>query len=342
MINFNLDSCLPFPFVGLFGCNLPEPASGLYVNDLEGINIIRVSQLTDSENPNIKTKFKSIYRKTSSEFFQDIITGLDYDNLEFNSSSDGLSFLGEYGTTSDDCEEYDEIGFLVSKNYCDPLAILNVSDISFITCESFDFTVEIREKGIVTKSIQVKTNAGLVNKVRIDYSTFADEFELVLNICGQSIYNRSSCGSTANSCIDYECKCFKVQPIHKLVGEEIFSNSLFNGIKISGACICDPVTLICKYANQLAVPFRYKLGIAIIEDALNSDNITPLTTANKEYNIQLLKSWMGMRDPVSGVYMAGKYPQSLKNVLKFISKAGKKINSDCIVCTGLRYQPEVY
>ena len=339
MINFNLDSCLPFPFVGLFGCNLPEPISGLYVNDLEGINITRVSQLTDPEGPTVKSKFKSIYRRARSEFYQDIITGLDYDQLEFNATSEGIYFLGKEATITDECEHYEEIGYTVKKNLCDPLAVLHASDISFITCDTFDFYVEVRERGVVVKQIEVKAIADLITNVNIDYSTYADQFQIVLVLCGQSIYNGSkSCYANCN----YECRCFTAQPIIKELGSEVFENVSFNGIKISGACICDPVTLICKYSGQLAVPFRYKLGIAIIEDALNSDNIMPLTTSSREANIQLLKSWTGTIDPMTGRWLYGKYPQSLKNTLKFIAKAGKQINSDCISCTGVKFQREVY
>ena len=102
------------------------------------------------------------------------------------------------------------------------------------------------------------------------------------------------------------------------------------------------MALICRYAGQLAVPYRYKLGIAILEDALNSDTVSKFTTANRASNIELMKSWTGFYDSVLGRWVAGKYTRSLNSVVKFIAKEAGKSRSECIVCTGLVYQSEVY
>lgn len=342
MLNFNLDSCLPYPFVGLFGCEEQTPTSGLFVNDLEGINIIRVSQLTEPEAPTVSTKFKSIYRRALSEFYQDIITGLDYEYLEFNSGLTSMRFIGEIGDTTT-CFEADEIGYEITRNLKDPLSLLQVGQIKFIPCGlTFGFSVLIRENGVITKQILHQAIPNVVNTINIDYSTYADSFTIVLRICGESILDSNTSNCYTDDNCGYSCECFTARGIYKQVGSETFEYLNNIGIEISGNCVCDPTALICKYAQQLAVPFRYKLGIAIIEDALNSDNITPLTTGSRESNIQLLKSWQGFTDPISYRWVAGKYPQSLKNVLKFISKSAHSINSDCLICTGLKYQAEVY
>jgi hypothetical protein len=346
MKNFSLDSCFPYPFVGLFGCStIPAPSTGLYVNDLEGINTIRVSQLTDLENPLIAVKFKSIYRRALTEFYQDIITNLDYDNIEFNSSAEAMTFLGELGESSD-CAGISEIGYRITKNKSDHLQILNVGSISFIPAVQFNLTVEIREQGVVTKTVNLITTAGLVNNIELNYSTYANTFEVVLIINENEIFNVpcNSCITYNDNCgcLAYECPCFYAQPITKEVGLSAFVNSGANGIKICGACICDPVALICKYANQLAIPFRYKLGIAILEDALNSDNVTPLTTSSRDSIKDLLKTWVGLVDPLTGRWIYGKYNMTMKNTIKFISKMATKLHSNCIVCTGVRYQNEIY
>lgn len=336
---------MPYPFVGLSGCNIEAPASGLYVNDLEGINTAKLSELTDAEAPRLNDKFKAIDRTAKPDFFNDLLAAIDFQSIEFGSTKQSIKTVGEVG---DDvaCEQPEEVGVRIRRNVCDHLTLLHTSEIEFIPCSEYLLTIEVREFGTVKKTIQHKTLSGCVNRVRIDYSSLSDTYDIVLKLCGQeildSVCNSCSCYHSDYKCHTYECSCFFADPLIKRTGLSILETVNHNGVRVTGACLCDPTALICKYANQLAVPYKYKLGIAILEEAIYNDKLTWFSAGSKDQNIQLLRTWRGFTDVKTGRFVSGKYTQALKNVSKFISKAATHVKSDCIVCTGTQFQPIVY
>lgn len=342
MQNFSLDRCFEYPFVGLYGCNLPDPVSGLYVNDLPGISIKRFSELTDAESPRIKDKFKAIHRQALQGFFFDLDTS--FKDVEFDSTDGPLVTVGQLGELQG-CIDYSEIGYRVHKrNKHDPFLLLHIADITFNVCADSDVKVTVYDQGEATYTKLHQVKAGAPVTLNIDYATQSNSVEVVVG-CDVPILDEvcnSCCGYCDDTdCMGYYCPCFVAEPIMKATGTSIFTSVSSNGMKISGACLCDPTTIYCKYRKQLAVPFQYRLGIEILEDAMHSDNITPLTTCGQKSIAALMRSWVGFKDK-DGRWIPGKYTTSKNRVIKYISNTLHKSNSACINCTGVHYQKEVY
>lgn len=330
------DSCFKYPFVGLREyCEEGNTSNTLiFINDLEGISLLRLSNLLNAESTKIEILYQKLYDRVLDEFFIDLLTSMSEVNIHsMHEMYYPIGYLG-YGTGY----IADVLTFTLKYRYTDAFYRYSVRDISFITSDVGTVVdINVVESFGIVKTITHTTTLGL-NTIIVDYSS-SSSFDVVIDFKGITILNGNI--NNRKKCIEYYTCCFNDLYVD-IDHDGITLDQKDAGVLLNISRNCDIFAILCMFKQVLATPFRYRLGIAILEEALNSDNINRLTTSHRDSIISLLGNWVGTVDVVTGRNLEGKYPIFLNKAIKHMSKELLKIKSRCINCDGLKYVKEVY
>jgi len=319
-------------YIGLRGCGAAVPPSGLYVNDLPGISLKQLVNLTNEEETTYVQLWDVIQKRAMNRFSLDVREAMGK-YYKLNSLMQGVN-LGKQldGPLSRPSQEF--IGFTIelidnaTYEYApSPLASIHIQEILFYASENINgaiFKIYDISTGteLMTKTVNLITgwntipinttfhNNYSVNSWRIgcfyfDTQDLPDIYSLQLPTNHQ-----------IPGCCDIRVRgaLASVIPIDDSI--EFTSNSY--GLTGTFSIVCSWDAVICQNKTLFSRAFWYLCGIELLTEQLYSTKLNLFTTTNLQRAKELREEYQV------------EYAKSLEQVA-----GGFKLNCDCCIdCAG--------
>jgi hypothetical protein len=320
-------NCIENNFIGLKNNCLgnTESESGLYVNQIPGLNISMIEKITDAEVVQAQDLFNEIHDAAVKEVKMDF---LDAMAEEFNFSS--VSSVSVYGTHAEDFmpEEDLRVGIEIEKfddhdvftkpfiNYISINLEEPVAGV-VITLETNNNTITFTQdmtKGI--NKVFIEEYCDLVSRIYVDASNLKmSKNDISPNTNhNEGFYIRTY--SETNGAINYY--------------------NTERSIAISVSNKCDTESFVCLYKQELAMPILYKIGMLLCTEFLISNRTNALVRNSKEEYAMILAELRGGVDSVTQFSHEGKYPLALERAVRMVKSSLSGVRSKCILCEQLK------
>ena len=307
-------------YIGLRGCGAAVPPSGLYVNDLPGISLKQLVNLTNEEETSYLQLWSMIQQRAQNRFSLDVREAMGK-HYRMKSMLQGINLgnqIGEFNTAIAPPTR-SQWGFTIelieTSNYeyvPSPLASVHVQELRFyseITVSGIPFSIYdmntglrlfYKEINLVSgwNSIPVHTtfhNNYAVNSWSIfcafSYTDYADDF-YSLDIP----FNH-----TIPGCCDVRIRGAKAEPF-STIGQDAVRDFEYtsNTYGLSGtfSIVCSWDAVICQNKTLFSRAFWYLTGIELLTETLYSTKLNLFTTVNlqrieklrEEYQVEYMKS----------------------------------------------------
>ncbi|MGV6816116.1 MAG: hypothetical protein ACWA44_02465 [Thiotrichales bacterium] len=304
----------------------------LHVNDLPGVTFNRFADVATSEDVSGKETFQRLRRVAALQVVEDFKSHLK-SRKRVNIVSE-VSHYESGGFHKDDFYPVNDL--YVGKEFYSPAGGQPVRQrldwIEIKTKEATNKTIYITADGATYHKQKVILQAG-VNRIPI--GIIGDVIRVYVSICDLQLakQNGSLCGCHLHrgncSCTG---SCGYEKSIESTDGES-FVNGSIDPFRFRVSCVCDPDSIICNYAEVLAQPMWYKLGVLLMEEVIYSDSKSFLIRNGKKNAERWLASVMGTEDPETGFKNKSKYWKSIANATNQVIESLK--SSPCVDCRGL-------
>jgi hypothetical protein len=290
-------------------CNETEPSSGLWIQDLEGINLSVANAATDNETisgitlieekitfaqnaiaATIRNQMASKVRAGS--ILQNDTVGFYRDNLRVVSAEAGKLKGIRVKITN-----HSYLEFFLSRLF------LKLEDAVTTNVYVYDLLSDTLLDTISITTVAKKATPVLVNK-----SYLTNKQRLHLFICYDSsvsdtyetTLNNASCSNCTGS--DYSNKYISfsgcsMDSSDQKIDSNLTSISGSNGMSLEYSLNCSIEPFICNMGNQLAWPLLHKVGAEIMKELIASRRLNSVVTIDKATNEML-------RDKFEAEYMA--------------------------------------
>jgi hypothetical protein len=263
-------------FIGVRGlCTEDPPTSGLYINDLPGIQTSMLEMFSSSENDSFESVWNKVYNRTIDNFLADVINMMPVDmkasqileDVSVGQSKDDKTAI----TTSN---EYRGVYIYASgSTYLKGI----VSAVSYYaeTGGSVTFKVFDAQDGTELSS-KTKTLVAGWNQIVINTSANARGDRLSLFVCYDG--NGLDTQETSDTVFRGDAESFSQAYGAKVaIGTTPIEDNLTNegetyGIVVHYQMICAVDQFVCRNAHRLATAIRIKAGIELLmEVIMNSE-----------------------------------------------------------------------
>lgn len=294
--------------IGLRGsCDCANPISGLFVNDLPGITLRRLSKTANEEHTRGETYFKRLHQEAANEVALLFQTKIG-EYFMFNHILD-RKVVGKVG---EDFPDYPvQHGFEINCWNQEKYISTHIESICFRAKN------EGKAKLWIHTDCQQEEHDIIVtcgrNEFKLD-TKIQGTGHIILDPCIW-IADKVDCACGGNCGCDYSCGNFNIVPI-KRESEYKDPKSAWKrggqGVQLVATVRADDTDLMCQFARDLAPAIRLMIGIKLMEEALVSDNISPLIRNGKEDAERLLVLWRGGVNAITGFEEKSKFNQLLQ------------------------------
>jgi len=318
-------------FIGIGGCGVEEPLSGLLINDLAGISLKSIAAFTDAEMDTYKKVYEAVQKRAIAKFSNDIQkffeSKIRLKNVKqsvnigsvigTNITSAAAQFRGftsdlTYGTRRLTGSQYHS-HYIQSLSYYSDTVIsdfsLQVIDVQrAIVLDTFTFDVVVGwntvqvEKRYQTNILKVCYDATLIDSVehQIPNSYLWNWIDLACTFgyCGASLYGSND--------------------TDKFSKERQGINNSF-GVSAIMSIVCTYDNIVCNNLNYWKLPFWYLLGIEMLTECLYSERLNKYTTVDRDLAVSLRAEYQA------------EYQEAMDNCIK-----GYIVDTSdgCVECTG--------
>lgn len=268
-----------------------------FVNDLPGVSVKKLANVSDSDYLNAVDLFQKLCRSAEITVKNDFITELSK-KKKINHAYDHVSKT-LYGSAV----EPNTVGYFRFENISlEPFTKLFIKSVSVLFTINTDIQLTINDGGTITTQTFNITKG--INTLVIDklFDSPTGSIEFTASSWETGLTGQSCCSPCGNANFTY--------------------NIGFNSyMKV------DTDALICTYSNQLEYPFWWQFGIKLMWEILNTDRVNYLVESNKAQAKENIGNWANtsMSEP-------GEYWSALRNL---VSGIDFKINSE-VECSGVR------
>tara|TARA_Y100000361_G_C11162000_1_gene348094 strand:+ start:25350 stop:26285 length:936 start_codon:yes stop_codon:yes gene_type:complete len=295
-------------------CQGDSSSSGLYVEDLEGINIKTAAQIADNRYQSgidliAKKKdfaVKAIVNDIRSQFLPYFRTNSIVDELK----------VGTYKDTTLTPSPFARGIQIKTRN--SKLLKIRVSTIE-IRLADFNYTgiLDIID-GTNKTSYDFETDNEGVALIEVNYLSSENEIQVVIedpNIKPIDAYVKKGCN----------CYTRRSEFLHATGYKDGDKASSTFGLSVQFLAECDNEKLICLISNQLGFPILYKTGIEIVKEWIASDRLNPVTIIDDGTEEFLLENF------------ENEYKKQLNLLIETLPKLMNHLDDVCVVCVGNHY-----
>lgn len=308
-----LTSCFE-NYIGVKCLTQSTPKSGLWINDLEGINLRFASDVADSGYLSGLQLLEEKIR-FATELVLSEISGYTSPFFRINSVLDEL-FIGEYLTGYTAPDAFDKGVKLTTKN--SRMIRIKVNRIKIKIQEAnLDYFVKISD-GINATLFPFKTDANGEAEIFPNYLSTSAEIYVTLD---------NSTINPAITNVKQGCSCFSKSSQYLLAngwGGSGVSTSSF-GLEVQANAECSMNELACVIAQQLRFPILYKSGLEIVKEAKASDRLNSVTLLDDEKIDFLIEEF------------STQYKLHFQNVVQTLPELLKRIDDICVICNQSRW-----
>ena len=303
-----------YNFIGVKCLTTGTPTSGLYINDLEGLNLKYAANIADSDYIS-GLQFLNDKIQFATKLVISDLTRYSLPYFRINSVVDELS-VGDWGNTNLAPQSADRGVHLQIKR--SRMLRINVSNIKINTGNSFITSDVYIEDGINTTNYSFTTDASGDAEINLNFtSTTQDVY----------IYMDNTSINVNNSSIKTGCGCSSKSGQYLSAygwNGSGNSNSTY-GLKVQATAVCDNDEFACVLGPKLGLPILYRSGIEILHEAVATDRLNSLTLLDTDKINFLLENW------------TAEYDKQMKMLIESLPQLLRRIDECCIVCNQNRY-----
>jgi hypothetical protein len=307
-----LPSCLD-NFIGV-KCLSANPKSGLWINDLEGINIRMAADIADSGYiSGLQLLEQKI--KFASELVIQELSGFLLPYFRVNSIIDEM-LVGDFNSNYLAPSPNDRGIKAIVKNT--RMMRVFVGEVKIrIQQANITHSFEIID-GLNSTSFSFDTDANGEASVFANYISSNREIYIVMD---------NTAINPADTDVKSGCSCSSKSSQFMLVngwnGSGVGNNSY--GIKAQLTAECKIDEMICIIAQQLRFPILYKAGLEIVKEAKATDRLNSVTLLDN--------------DKINFLYeeFTNQYNNHMKLVVNQLPELMKRIDDICVICNQSRY-----
>mgnify|MGYP003109177124 CR=1 FL=1 len=295
-------------------CQGDQSSSGLYIEDLEGINLKTAAQIADS-------RYQSgldLIAKKKDFAIKAIVNDVRASLLPYyrtNTVVDELQ-VGEFKTTSLSTSPLRR-GLKVKTRSSNLLKVR----IQWIEVQIVETKKKVNiyvQDGSTNHLFEVETdNDGFA---RINVDLLSETKEVVVYIQDDTI-------TPFDAYVKNGCNCYtkRSEFLHSTGFKSGETASSTFGLSVQALAECDNEALICLLSNQLGFAILYKTGIEIVKEWIASDRLNPVTIIDDGTEEFLLDNF------------EREYKKQLSLLQTSISRLLNNIDEICVVCSGNHY-----
>jgi hypothetical protein len=307
-----LPSCLD-NFIGV-KCLSANPKSGLWINDLEGINIRMAADIADSGYISGLQLLEQKINFASQLVIQEL-SGFVLPYFRINSSIDEL-LVGDFNSNYLAASSNDRGIKAIVKNT--RMMRIFVGEVKIrIQQANSTHSFQIID-GLNSTSFSFDTDANGEATVFANYISSNREIYIVMdntsiNPADTDVKSGCSCSS----------KSSQFMSVNGWNGSGVANNSY--GIKAQLTAECKIDEMICIIAQQLRFPILYKAGLEIVKEAKATDRLNSVTLLDN--------------DKINFLYeeFTNQYNNHMKLVVNQLPELMKRIDDICVICNQSRY-----
>lgn len=241
------------------GCTTVNPGASYSVNDLPGVSVRKIANVTDEDNVNSVNMFNKLLRAARSTVANDITSALaKHINLHTYDLTENRSCQKLGTTTTDDA--FIKISF---DDFKDPFTSQKVSSISFFSAENKQVSISVTDvsgySDIITHTAVQGLNKLIINK------TFNTDGEIRFS------------GITRYECLPMSCNCKSYQ-ISANIGFQLYT-------------IHNIEDIICQFADVINYALYWQWGVKLMWEILNSDRINFVVDYSKDQARENIATW---------------------------------------------------
>ena len=295
-------------------CLGDSSSSGLYVEDLEGINLKTAAQIADvryQSGLDLISKKKDFAIKAISNDIQAAF--LPY--FRINSIIDELS-IGKFKNTTLTPSPFNR-GVQI-KTRSSRLLRIQIQNIEVKIVETFLTSFVKIIDGLDENIIEFTTDAEGKAKIDVNFISKTNEVFVVIEdplitpFDGQ-LKNGCSCYSKSSEFL-----------IGKGYKDGQTASSTF-GLSVQSLAVCDQEQFVCLLAPRLGFAILYKTGIEIVKEWIASDRLNPVTMIDDGIEEFLLEEF------------ESQYNKQIKLLIESLPDFMSRLDEICVVCSGNHY-----
>lgn len=320
--------CFKSPYIGIRGgCRVPT--SGMYINDLTGIEIKTLVGVAKDEILRGEDMLSIIEQEAIRKVKSDIEAKIFKDNTFQSIISHDRLIVSPTTLVSIENKNF---GLRFIKNTTDKFKTAKLNFITIYSEETFQTTLRIVKDGIEEERVIILEEKK-INKINLDIKLDADEVLIYLYTCGYrvGIYVSDNCRCKCRCISDM---CYDVYPIESN-GLDFDNISEFR-IGYDMTCCCDIDVLHCILSKEYSSAIKLYTGILILREVISGSNANPLIYNKQDQAKYILSRWEGTNDPLTGFDNKSEYAILINNIFERAKSYISNINSECIICNGVK------
>jgi len=301
-------------FIGVKCLTTGTPTSGLYINDLEGLNLKYAANIADSDYIS-GLQFLNDKIQFATKLVISDLTRYSLPYFRINSVVDELS-VGDWTNNTLATANVDRGVHLQIKR--SRMLRINISNIKIKLGNANTSEVVYIEDGTNTTNYSFTTDANGEAEINLNFtSTTQDVY----------VYMDNTSINVNNSSIKTGCGCSSKSGQYLSAygwNGSGNSNSTY-GLKIQATAVCDNDEFACVLGPKLGLPILYRSGIEILHEAVSTDRLNSLTLLDTDKINFLLENW------------TAEYDKQMKMLIESLPQLLRRIDECCIVCNQNRY-----
>ena len=301
-------------FIGIKCVSTSSPKSGLYVDDLEGINLRFAADIADTgTSSGISLLLQKI--DFATQLVLDEISKFASPYFRIKSLVDELK-IGEFTSTTDGPSPFNKGVRIQTRD--SRLLRIRVQSVKIRMVQAFfNYSFEIND-GLDYHSFLFTTDANGEAELFIDF--LSNTSEIFITMDNQNINpNKTKVKSSCN------CSTSKSEFLigNGWTGTSVSSSSF--GLVVNAAAECSIDEIGCILAQKLRFPILYRTGIEIVKEALTTDRLNSVTLLDSAKCEFLLEEFQKQ------------YDSTFKTSIDSLPSLFARVDDICITCNQSRF-----
>lgn len=307
----SVPSCLN-NFIGV-RCLTTEPKSGLWINDLPGINLGYAADIVDRGGMS-GLQFLQEKVDFATKLVIQEIAGYSNPFFRINSIIDEIK-VGDYQRLFIPALAIDRGVYLKAKK--SRLLKLRINNIKLkLQNQNYATVIEV-DDGVSVTTYNVTTDNDGVAIVEPNYLASTGEVWITMND-----------GAALPARTDVKTNCGCSTKASKYITANGWNGSVSNqtyGFEVSAVAECNYDDFACIIASKLPFPILFKAGLEVVKEAITTDRLNAITLLDEDKVNFLLKNFQD------------EYDRHMKVLTDSIPELMKRADDCCIVCNQSRY-----
>ena len=301
-------------FIGIRCVSNTMPKSGLYIDDLEGINIRRAADMADS---GFSSGVQLLESKISfaTQLILDEMARFAMPHFRLNSLVDELK-VGEWDDAWNSTATFDR-GVRINTRDSRMLRVRVQSVKIKIQQPTFSGLIKILD-GIETTTFPFTTDANGDAEIFPNYLSETDEIFVTTD---------NTAINTNKTKVKGGCKCSTKKSEFLIAngwtGTTTAGTSF--GLIVGAAAECSVDEIGCVLAQKLRFPILYRAGMEIAKEALTTDRLNSVTLLDGDTWKFCLDNW------------SAQYDAQMKTAVQQLPELFNRMDDICIICNQSRY-----